>query len=125
MKRRRKMLLFGSLLGATPWVLAGGVPPAEQVRIDRLIAYVESRNDVMFVRNGSAYSNQDAASFLRGKLSQMGDQVRTAQEFIDQIATKSSTSGEAYTIRFADGKTEPSAKFLGDELRRIKAAAKY
>jgi len=120
MMRRRVLLLLGSL-GAMARARAE-IPPLEQARIDRLIAYVESRTDVAFVRNGTAYSSQDAATFLRGKLAQMGERVTTAQEFIDQIASQSSTSGDPYTIRFADGRTEPSAKFLGDELRRIKAA---
>jgi Family of unknown function (DUF5329) len=52
----------------------------------------------------------------------MGDQVNTAQQFIDQIASKSSTTGQPYLIRYADGKTVPAALFLGDELKRMDRA---
>jgi hypothetical protein len=116
--RRRLLLLSAPLLAAAAW---GGdtMPPAERSRVDRLIQYVESRTDVAFVRNGAAYSSKDAAAFLREKMGAMGGQVTTARQFIDLIATRSSMSGEPYTIRHPDGRTEPSAKFLHDELKRM------
>jgi hypothetical protein len=119
--RRRLLLLSAPLLAAAAW---GGdtMPPAERGRVDRLIHYVESRTDVAFVRNGTAYSSKDAATFLREKIDAMGGQVTTAHQFIELIATRSSTSGEPYTIRHADGRREPSAKFLQDELRRMDGA---
>ena len=96
-----------------------GMSPVEEVRIDRLIEYVRSRHDVIFIRNGADYSCEDAANFMRGKLKAMGGHVSTAQQFIDEIATKSSMTGQLYLIRFADGKTMPLAQFLGDELKRM------
>lgn len=117
MARRRTLLL------SVPLLIAGtafaDVSPAEQARIDRLIAYVESRKEVTFIRNGKDYSCEDAAKFMRRKLKAMGEHVATAQQFIDQIASKSSTTGQPYLIRFTDGKTEPAGKFLGDELQRM------
>ena len=47
------------------------------------------------------------------------DSVNTAQQFIEQIASKSSTSDEPYVIRFTDGREMPAAKFLSDELKRM------
>lgn len=111
------MLFFGAFAG----LARAGVTAAEQARIDRLIDYVESRKDVKFVRNGSDYSCEDAAKFMRGKMKAMGEHVTTAQQFIEQIATKSSTTGQPYMIRFADGKMMPSAQFLADELKRMDA----
>ena len=116
MDRRR---LLAALFAAVAAPAIAGMSPAEKARIDRLIQFVESRKDVKFVRNGSVYSSADAAKFLRGKFDKMGEHVNTAQEFIEQIAAKSSTSGQAYLIRFADGHSEPSAKFLGEELQRM------
>jgi hypothetical protein len=109
------MLALGALCGAA----RAGVSAAEQARIDRLIAYVEACKDMKFVRNGSDYSCEDAAKFMRGKMKAMGEHVTSAQQFIDQIASKSSTTGQPYMIRFADGKTVPSAQFLGEELKRM------
>ncbi|MFZ2652747.1 MAG: DUF5329 family protein [Burkholderiaceae bacterium] len=117
MNQRRDALIWAMGLLAVP-ALAGRTL-AEQSRIDRLIGYVESRKDAKFVRNGSEYSCEDAAKFMRGKLKAMGEHVGTAEQFIEQIATKSSTTGQLYLIRFPDGKVVPSAVFLGDELKRM------
>ncbi len=114
--RRRAWLLVAVLMAATVWAAP---PPAEQARIERLIEFVETQNGIRFVRNGSSYSAQDAAKFLRGKYKKMGEHVGTAQQFIEQIASKSSTSGEVYRIRLADGREIPAARFLGDELTRM------
>lgn len=115
----QRRLALALILGGLAGFARAGVTAAEQARIDRLIEFVELRNDVKFVRNGSAYSCEDAAKFMRGKLKAMGEHVTSAQQFIDQIASKSSTTGQLYMIRFADGKTIPSAQFLGEELKRM------
>ena len=99
------------------------VPPvAEQARIDRLIDAVANQKGAKFVRNETVYSAADAARFMRGKLRSMGARVLTASEFIEQIATRSSTTGKLYTIQFADGHTLPAGDFLKEELRRMDAA---
>lgn len=113
---RRTFCLHVATLAGAAWA---GVSPAEQARIDRLIAYIESRKDVSFVRNGKDYSCADAARFMRAKMRTMGEHVTTARQFIDQIAAKSSTTGQPYLIRFADGSVQSAAQFLGDELVRM------
>lgn len=120
---RRRDLLGLAVVVTLPLAARAGVTPAERARIDRLIRFVEGQTEAKFVRNGTAYSGRDAARFLRGKFDKMGEHVGTAQQFIDQIASKSSTSGQPYLIRFADGRTTPVARFLGAELARMDAAA--
>ncbi|MEQ1806641.1 MAG: DUF5329 family protein [Burkholderiaceae bacterium] len=117
----QRRLALALLLGGVAGFARADVSAAEQARIDRLIEFVQSRKDVKFVRNGSDYSCEDAARFMRRKLKSMGEHVTSAQQFIDQIASKSSTTGQPYLIRFADGKTIPSAQFLGEELKRMDA----
>jgi translation initiation factor 2B subunit (eIF-2B alpha/beta/delta family) len=114
---RRRLLAFPCGLLAS--IARAGITPAEQARIDRLIDYIESRKDLTFIRNGSEYSCEDAARFMRRKLRSMGENVTTAQQFIEQIASKSSTTGKPYLIRYADGKTVTAAVFLGEELKRM------
>ena len=96
-------------------------PPHEMSRIEKLIRFVEGQKDMTFVRNGTEYSCAEAAKFLRGKMEAMGTEVTTAREFIERIATKSSMSGKAYHVKFADGRMIPSAQFLGDELKRMES----
>ena len=111
--------LVGAALGLVAWRAQAAVSALEAARIDRLIEYVGSQSQVKFVRNGRAYSSKEAAMFLRAKFDKMGEHVSTAQQFIEQIATGSSTSGKAYLIRFGDGRTVPAAQFLGAELERM------
>ena len=112
-------------LAAAVWMLAmvaeAAPPPHEQNRIERLIAFVESQKDMKFIRNGTEYSCDDAAKFLRGKLEAMGGEITTAREFIERIATKSSMSGQPYHVKLGDGKLMTAAQFLGDELKRMDA----
>ncbi len=99
-------------------------PPQEQLRIEqsrieRLIMAIEARKDMKFIRNGSEYDGAAAARFLRGKLEAMGQEVTSAREFIERIASRSSMSGEPYRVKFADGKTMLASEFLSEELKRL------
>ncbi|RZU02026.1 DUF5329 family protein [Rivibacter subsaxonicus] len=106
----RRALLLGLLAVAT---VAGAAPSAaEQARIDALVDGIEREPSLKFVRNGRGYGAIDAARFLREKQKAMGDKVRSAEDFIEQIATRSSTTGQPYLIRFADGREQPAAEFL-------------
>ena len=110
-----------ALLAGLALRAAAAPSPAEQARIERLIEAVAQNKQARFLRNGSDYSAADAAEFLRRKLEAYGDRVRTVNDFIDQIASKSSTSGQIYKVRLADGREVPSADFLRAELARIEA----
>jgi Family of unknown function (DUF5329) len=97
-------------------------PTAHELsRIEKLIQFVETRKNMKFVRNGTEYSCADAAKFLRGKLESMGEDVSTAREFIERIASKSSMSGEPYHVKFSDGKSMLASQFLSDELKRLES----
>ena len=101
---------------------AAAPPPLEQLRIDKLIRHVEVQKGMKFIRNGTEYSCEEAAKFLRGKMDSMGAEVTSARDFIERIASKSSMSGKPYHVRFSDGRLITSAQFLGDELKRLEAA---
>ncbi len=117
MFRRRFLVSMTSLMafGAA----AAAPPPHEQTRIEKLIRFVETQQDMKFIRNGTEYSCADAGKFLRGKLESMGKEVTTARDFIERIATKSSMSGKPYQVKFADGRTMPASQFLHEELKRL------
>jgi hypothetical protein len=117
MKRRLALAVFGTLLCSG--AVAANPSAAEAARIDKLIAAVGKRDDIKFIRNGSEYNCNQAADFLRGKLKWRIDKVVTVQDFIDQIGTRSTTSGEIYQVQLPDGKKMPSAEFLRQELARI------
>ncbi len=97
-------------------------PAAEDARIEYLLHSVETLKGAKFVRNGSAYDAGAAVSHLRLKLGKAGERVKTAEDFIDGLASKSSFSGKPYTIRMADGETVKTAQFFHDQLRKYDAS---
>lgn len=75
----------------------------EKARIEHLISSVEKLSGAKFIRNGTEYDPKKAGEHLRMKLGKAGDKVKTAENFIDGIAAKSSVSGKPYKIRKPDG----------------------
>lgn len=117
--------LFAALSFANDGLLIGGPSYMQQAmteeqKISHLIAYIEKSN-ATFIRNGSEYTAKDAAKHLRMKREKAGKKVKTAKEFIDFIASKSSTTGEAYQIRFSNGTQMPVRDVLYYELKKIES----
>lgn len=90
----------------------------EEQKITKLIQYVEKSNAV-FIRNGAEGSASDAAKHLKMKRDKAGKRVKTAKEFIDYIASKSSMTGEPYKVRFSNGTTMPLRDVLYYELKKL------
>lgn len=111
------VLFFGMLL---PPVVAGQTAPAaERQKIEALIKQVGDLKDAKFIRNGSTYEVASAVRFLRGKWEANDAVVKTAQDFIDKVASVSGTSSKPYLIRFNDGKEITTRDFLLAELKKI------
>jgi hypothetical protein len=97
--------------------------PAEEQTIEALIASVARLGDATFLRNGKSYSAADAARFLRGKWRSRRSEVGSAEDFIERVASFSSTTSKPYLIRFADGRELSSAEYLRAELAKLRAGA--
>ncbi|MGE5817191.1 MAG: DUF5329 family protein [Deltaproteobacteria bacterium] len=61
----------------------------------------------------------DAATSLHLKWDAKADEVRTALDFIDKVASISGTSGKPYLIRFKGGREILSHDFLVSELKKL------
>jgi len=92
---------------------------SETAKIEALIAHVESLNGAVFIRNKTEHPPKEAAAHLRTKWNAVKDQIATARDFIDKLATSSSTSNEPYTIRLSDGKTRPAGEYLHEQLQEL------
>lgn len=92
---------------------------SEEQKINLLITYIEQLPNAKFVRNGSKYNAKEAAAHLRKKYNYAKDDIDTATEFIEELASKSSMSGKEYTIEFADGKVVKSGDLLRKKLAEI------
>lgn len=100
--RRRLSATWAALLVLLPGLASAAPEATEQQRIDRLLQAVAADERSRFVRSGTAYVGKDAARFLAAKLQSRGRQVRTAEDFIEQVASRSSTTGDAYRVCSAD-----------------------
>lgn len=114
----RALVLVSALL-VPLLATADALPAVERTKIEALITFVEKLPDASFVRNGKSYDAKTAAKFLRGKWRDRADEVRSAEEFIQRVATKSSTSGKPYLVRYRDGREVAAAALLREELRRL------
>jgi hypothetical protein len=93
--------------------------PQPKVEIDELITYVQT-SGFRFIRNGLEYSGDEAAQHLRDKLAKAGDRVKTTEDFITGIASKSFLSGKPYLVKFADGHTQPTGEWLRSHLAEVR-----
>ena len=100
-------------------MFAFAAPLTEQQKIDALIHSVEVLPGAQFIRNGSTYDGKSAAEHLQMKRRFAGSRIKTATDFIECCASRSSMSGKPYQIRFGNGKTVDAEAFFLAELKRI------
>jgi len=91
----------------------------EDQKIEQLITSLREMKGASFIRNGSEHTSQEAADHLESKWKKHSDQVKTAEDFIKYLATKSSMTGEKYMIRFSNGKQVPAATVLYERLNQL------
>ena len=66
----------------------------------------------------SLHSGAEGAQHLRNKLAKAGDRVKTTEDFIIGIASKSFLSGKPYLVNFADG--QPTGEWLRAHLAEVR-----
>ena len=108
--------LQNRLLGEDYAVLEFGMRPSERERIEALLAAIE-RADVALIRNGEVHSAAKAIAHLRRKWKHVGGEL-TAEQFIDAIASRSSTTGRPYLIKRREGPVE-AAVWFREQLRAL------
>ena len=113
--------LAGIILSFTVGSAHAEVPAGVRAEIEHLLAYVGS-SGCEFFRNGTWHDAKKGQSHIRDKFNFLlgKDMIKATPDFIDQAATKSYMSGEAYKVR-CNGVETASAKWLGDELARHRA----
>ncbi|MCC6409977.1 MAG: DUF5329 family protein [Planctomycetes bacterium] len=92
----------------------------EPQKIEQLLAAIE-KSGATFVRNGDEHTAKEAAEHLRSKWRDAVE-VRTARDFIEHCATKSSLSGEPYRMKFGDGTTVTTRDWLTQKLATLENA---
>lgn len=109
------------LFGAPAW--ADGVPPAAQLEINHLLAYLKG-SGCQFNRNGSWYTPQEAVDHLNDKYQYLihHDMVNTTEDFIEYAATKSSWSGKPYLVKCGNTAAAETGAWFRTELQKYRKA---
>lgn len=110
------MALPCSLTTTTDAAIAG---LTESQKVERLIQFVRGMKGATFIRNGSEHTCKEAADHLQSKWEKHKNQVKSAENFIEEIASRSGMTGQDYLIRFADGTEVTTNEVLTKELKRL------
>jgi hypothetical protein len=112
------MIFISSVTG-----YANAAEPREIVKIDYLISAIAELKGAKFIRNSKEYDTKAATEHLRLKLRAAGDRVKTADDFIELCASRSSVSGKPYRIRFSDGTEMEAGVFFSSRLKALNGKA--
>ena len=101
-------------------VATGAVSADPRSEIAALLSHV-AQSECRFSRNGIWYSGSEASAHLERKYRYVADRggARSAEEFIDQVATRSSITGLAYRVECLGRDVVDSAIYLRQVLRRL------
>lgn len=101
----------GSAVAQAPSTAPAAPSAAQRAQIEALITRIEAQQDLRFIRNGRSYTAAQAAEFLRRKWPAQCAGAQNVDQFIEQCATRSSTTGRPYEIR-QGAQTRPAADVL-------------
>ena len=99
-------------------VLTVDAAAMERAKIEYLLARIR-RSPCTFIRNGEAYGGSRAAMHITWKYRKALKQIKTADDFIEEVASRSRVTGEDYLVKFSDGRLFPMEGVLGNELRLL------
>ncbi len=99
---------------------------ANEVEINQLLNRIEI-SEIQFERNGQKHSGQEARKHLEKKFNwakrwKLRSQPIKTEDFIQKIASRSSTTGEDYHVILTDGSKIKTEKWLNTEWEKIKLA---
>jgi hypothetical protein len=108
---------LAALCAVAPFASAAPDAAAER-EIAALLSFVAS-SPCRFVRGGVEYPGAEARDHLARKLESARAMIRSADAFVDHVASASSLTGEPYRVR-CDARESPTRDWLRAELARIR-----
>lgn len=124
MKTGRALRLSSLLWACLAQVAMAHPPPSVHVEVDSLLRAVE-HSECEFGRNGTWHDSKAAGEHMRGKYDYLvaRDQIRTSEDFIERVGTKSSLSGQPYQVRCKGAAPLASNQWLRSKLALLRAPA--
>ena len=101
--------------------LSADVQSKAEKEILHLLQYLK-QSTCKFNRNGSWYSANDAVKHLKTKYRYLVKKglIKTAEQFIERAASRSSMSGKPYLVKCGDSKPVQTSDWFNDELKRFR-----
>jgi hypothetical protein len=90
----------------------------QRARIDYLLERI-SKSPYNFLRNGDRFPGKRAEAHYRWKYALNLEQVKTAEQFIDEVMTRSKISGQTYYVELPDKSRRPLREFMTYELKTL------
>jgi Family of unknown function (DUF5329) len=118
-------LILGLIFALSCSPTADSAPPAiALVEINYLLGFIE-QSGCQFYRNGTWYGSKDAQAHLRDKYQYLAAKgvINSAEDFIEQAATKSSLSGKPYAIKCGNGPVVTTDQWLREALAQYRSSA--
>lgn len=109
------LVLFMLLAAPSATLAAAG-------QAEREIAYlldVIAQSNCRFIRNGVAYGAEEARAHIQKKYDHVRSRIRTTEDFIRHVATRSSLTGEPYVVE-CGGRSRACADWLREALGRFR-----
>jgi hypothetical protein len=123
-KTTKSFLIFPASIAFLVFLGANVCMALEEAELKRINAFLEllsAKTELVFERNGSEYPVDRAVAHLKSKLSRAKARLSTAEEFVDNVASKSSLSGQPYFIIFPDGKRVEAGLYFHELLADVSA----
>ncbi len=114
----RSDFIILALVALLVWIPASPAMSAEPPARIEFLLHAIGQSGCVFTRNGKDHSATEAEDHLRMKYNRTKSRIKTAEAFIDHLASKSSWTGKPYTLRCADGEQTPSREWLYQALER-------
>ena len=109
-----------SLAVLLAWVPAPQAISAEPAaEIEHLLDAI-GQSGCIFTRNGTDHSAAEAEDHLRMKYSRTKSRIKTAEAFIDRLASESSWTRKPYTLQCVNDEPELSRQWLYRELEQYR-----
>jgi len=95
------------------------VPREQRHEVEHLLNFIANTSCIIN-RNGSLHNGPDALSHIKKKYAYFRGDISTTEEFIQHSASKSTFSGNAYTVQCGDNKATTTQQWLLDELTQYR-----
>lgn len=109
-----------SLCMLTSYSVIADVPVEQVKEVSHLLGFVKNSGCIIN-RNGTDHPASEGVSHIEKKYDYFRDEINSSEEFIEYSATKSTMSGEYYTVSCPGKKIIKTQDWLLKELERFRS----